>query len=258
MFTLPTPLAVTLLYAIMAIAQATYFLKDTPTPRWVFWTGLLPLVGHGVLLYHWIEVGIGQNLPWLVVLSLMAWLMGLVNLTLPAATRSTSFTILIYPFAALTIVGGWAYPLHNVVQTADAPFLLGHILFSLFALSVLGLAAVQAALFALQRRRLVRAQSVWSLLPPLEAMEASLHRLLWLGFLTLSVGLVFGVMRLGGPLDEGLYSKALLSCIAWGVFAGLLFGRHRYRWGGQRVVRATLFGVALLMIGYLLSEWLAP
>jgi len=89
-----------------------------------------------------------------------------------------------------------------------------HVLLSIMAYAVLALCAAQAVLVAVQRRYLNK------------------HK----------------------PGGFILVHKTVLACVAWVIFAVLLFGRWRFGWRGQRVVRWTLAGFATLLVGYFGSK----
>jgi ABC-type uncharacterized transport system permease subunit len=48
--------------------------------------------------------------------------------------------------------------------------------------------------------------------------------------------------------------KTILSCIAWAIFAYLLFGRWRFGWRGKRATNWTLGGFAVLIVAYFGSK----
>jgi len=135
--------------------------------------------------------------------------------------------------------------------------ILLHSLLSVFALSILGIAALQAVFLAVQghilhdkhRLTLIRR------LPPLETMERFLFQLIWLGFALLTCIVFTSLLFFHDVFEPHMLQKTLLSIVAWLVFALLLFGRNYFGWRGIIAVRWTLVGVLLLMIVFLMS-WL--
>ena len=88
-------------------------------------------------------------------------------------------------------------------------------------------------------------------------MEKLLFRIIWIGFilltLTLLSGVVFSREVFGQPLTFS--HKTLFGFISWGVFAALLFGRQLYGWRGRIAVRWTLTGFATLLLAYIGSKF---
>ncbi|AXF84902.1 Inner membrane protein YpjD [Ephemeroptericola cinctiostellae] len=88
--------------------------------------------------------------------------------------------------------------------------------------------------------------------PPVLSLERILFRVLWIGFVLLSVlvlsGMFFGEQVWGRPLV--LSHKVVFTTLAWALFGVLLAGRSLAGWRGLTAVRATIFGFALLFLAY--------
>ena len=88
-------------------------------------------------------------------------------------------------------------------------------------------------------------------------MEAVLFRIIWTGFilltLTLASGIVFSEELFGKPLQ--LSHKTLFGIISWAVYAALLGGRQLYGWRGRMAVRLTIAGFILLLLAYVGSKF---
>jgi ABC-type uncharacterized transport system permease subunit len=88
-------------------------------------------------------------------------------------------------------------------------------------------------------------------------MEKLLFRVIWVGFilltLTLLSGIVFSEEVFGQPLK--FTHKTLFGIISWGVFAALLTGRQLYGWRGRIAIRWTLAGFIILLLAYLGSKF---
>jgi ABC-type uncharacterized transport system permease subunit len=87
---------------------------------------------------------------------------------------------------------------------------------------------------------------------PLLTLEKLMMRLVWAGFVLLTLSLLLGVV-----LGEQLSGKALkfdhktiFSLLAWVVFAALLFAHHVFGLRGKRALRWLVTGVVLLLLGY--------
>ncbi len=87
---------------------------------------------------------------------------------------------------------------------------------------------------------------------PLLTLEKLMMRLVWAGFVLLTLSLLLGVV-----LGEQLSGKALkldhktvLSLLSWVVFAGLLIAHHAFGVRGKRALRWLVLGSTLLVLGY--------
>lgn len=164
--------------------------------------------------------------------------------------------LILFPLAALGAVLGAGI---NDVQTVSIGpdwGLRAHILLSLLAYGLLTLAAVQATMLAWQDRRLRQHGSAPApQLPALESMEAMLFELIAIGFLVLSLALGSGLMFTHDLFAQHLAHKTILSIAAWGIFAGLLWGRWRFGWRGRKALRGTLFGYGALLLAYFGSKF---
>jgi ABC-type uncharacterized transport system permease subunit len=88
-------------------------------------------------------------------------------------------------------------------------------------------------------------------------MEALLFRILFAAFVLLTLTVVSGVF-----FSEQLFNrpfrfthKTFFGMLSWGIFAGLLWGRHFRGWRGKRAVYWTLWGFAALLLAYLGSKF---
>ncbi|RCX29817.1 cytochrome C assembly family protein [Thioalbus denitrificans] len=218
--------------------------------------GLLAAVLHGLLLYHWIHVGMDRDLSFFNVASLLAWIMTILVLLGSLRMPMENVGIAILPLAAVTIITALLFPMHHIVHDIRSPDLLSHILISILAYSLLTIAALQALLLALQHRHLRNRQpgGFVRALPPLQTMETLLFQMIWAGFILLGLSLVTGVLYIDDIFAQHLVHKTVLSIIAWLVFAVLLWGRYRFGWRGRTAVRWTLWGFGFLALAYFGSK----
>jgi ABC-type uncharacterized transport system permease subunit len=133
-------------------------------------------------------------------------------------------------------------------------------MFSLIALSVLILAALQAMTTAVQHYVIktypLRTYPLLQKLPPVETMQGILFKILWAGFILLSLAFISAFIYIPDVWQHIQFSKILLSILAWGLFATLLYGYHRSGWSSDMVTVRTIIGVALLIIAYFGSKWI--
>jgi ABC-type uncharacterized transport system permease subunit len=139
-----------------------------------------------------------------------------------------------------------------------------HIAVAVLAYSTLTIAAFHAVLMALQEARLHTrtANTGWfgsalDQLPALLTMERLLFRVIWIGFILLSLtvlsGLVFSEELFGRPLL--LDHKTVFALLSWALFAALLAGRKWQGWRGKTALRFTLAGFATLALAYVGSRF---
>jgi ABC-type uncharacterized transport system permease subunit len=141
-----------------------------------------------------------------------------------------------------------------------------HVAVAVLAYSTLTIAAFHAVLMALQEARLharaVPAGGGWfggalDQLPALLTMEKLLFRLIWIGFVLLSLTVLSGVV-----FSEQLFGRALrwdhknvFALLSWVLFAALLAGRQWRGWRGKTALRFTLAGFATLALAYVGSRF---
>lgn len=200
-----------------------------------------------------LRIGVGDAISailWLTVLiywlgSLFYRLEGLQALIMPAAAVAALLPALLPP----------AQPLPNTELLA---FKL-HLLIAMLAYSLFTIASLHVMLMAMLDRRLHQGSLPAGLqkLPALLTMETLLFRIIWAGFIMLSLTLVSGVI-----FSEELFGKAarlnhktIFGIVSWIVFAALLFGRHFHGWRGRIALRWTLTGFLMLVLAYLGSKF---
>lgn len=182
-----------------------------------------------------------------VVCALTLW----VNLTRPVAALG----VIVFPLGAV-FLGVDSFLAPPTVPLAMPWQIKLHVTVGLLAFSVLAIAAVLAALLAVQERALRHRQlNGWvRVLPPLTLTETLLFRLIGAGFLLLSLTLLTGALFVDSLFGQHLVHKTVLSIIAWLVFGALLYGRWRHGWRGHRAVNLTLIGMVLLALGFFGSK----
>lgn len=192
-------------------------------------------------------------------LSLALWLAVVLLWFENLATRLDALRLLLLPLA---LVGLWLpvfFPGQDISALTVRPYFKSHLAVAIAAYSVLTVAALHAGLMALAERKLHAGATAapwlqrWlDSLPPLLVLERMLFRLIFLGFvlltLTVGSGVLFGEEIFGRPLRWD--HKTIFSLVAWIVFAVLLIGRGLRGWRGRVALRMTLTGFALLLLAY--------
>lgn len=118
------------------------------------------------------------------------------------------------------------------------------------------LASGAAVLYLVEERRLKekRPSSLFGRLPALDALDRAEHRLLFVGFFLLTLGIITGTAW-AGRIENGSpaeLARALFAYGSWLVFGGVLVLRAMLGWRGRRAAYGTiagfLFAVAVLVV----------
>jgi ABC-type uncharacterized transport system permease subunit len=226
---------------------------------WENFAILIPLILHGYTLYLSIFAGSGLSFGVGNAVSSIVWLTALVYWLSSFFYRLEVLQTLVAPVAAVAVLLPLVFPSLRPLANTEFPAFKAHILVAMMAYSLLTIAALHALLMAVVERRLHHPTmpSVLANLPPLLTMEKLLFRIIWVGFILLTLTLVSGVVFseevFGQPLK--FTHKTLFGFISWGVFAALLTGRELYGWRGRIAIRWTLIGFVILLLAYLGSKF---
>jgi len=220
--------------------------------------GFVGILLHAFLLQQAMFTPGGLNFGLTNVGSLATWFVA--GLLLIASLRRPieNLGIIILPLAAFSILAQVLLPTEHILTTDETHSGIGiHILFSILAYSLLGLAAVQAMLLSIQERNLHRRNPGGFIraLPPMESMETLLFQMIIIGFVLQSMSLASGIVYLDNMFAQHLAHKTILSIIAWLVFAILLWGHWKHGWRGRVAVRWTISGFITLLLAYFGSKY---
>lgn len=221
--------------------------------RPALWLATIAAVLHSLISVRHSGLPDALSLPFFTALSVTMLTIVIIQLIMCLTRPADYLGLAVYPLAAISILCS------EFIQSAARALpesLQLHILLSITAYAVLALGAVQAVLVSVQRRYLNKHQPGGFIraLPPLISTESLLFSLLTVGFALLTLSLISGFAFLEDMFAQHLVHKTVLACLAWVIFAVLLFGRWRFGWRGQRVVRWTLGGFATLLIAYFGSK----
>ena len=219
-------------------------------------SGLAVLL-HASLLYPTIMTPNGLNLAFFNAVSLIFLITAALLMLASLQEPVENLGIPVFPVAALSIGMMILYPERKEVVPSGSWQLDAHILISLLAYSILGLAVLQALLLAIQVRHLHNRQPGGFIrsLPPLQTMESLMFQMVAIGFTLLTLALVTGILFLEDIFAQHLVHKTVLSIIAWLVFATLLWGRWRYGWRSRLAINWTIGGFVFLMLAYFGSKF---
>jgi ABC-type uncharacterized transport system permease subunit len=207
------------------------------------------LFAHGFALTStlWIDEFIYFNLG--NGLSLVALLGSAILLITHLNKPTETLGIFIYPLAALSTL----LPL-AVTEQVQLPLELGsHVLMSIAAYSIMGIATAQAILYSVQERnfKAKRLPKLMRSLPPLQVMENTMIQLLSIGFIFLTFALVSGIFFVENLFEQHLIHKTFFAILAWIIYGLFLFGHSRYGWRGQTAVKFTIWAYFALIISYI-------
>ncbi len=219
----------------------------------------IPLILHTYVLYQSIFSGTGLSFGIGNAISSIVWLTAIIYCCSGFFYRLEIMQTMIAPVAAVAVLLPLVFPSPHPLTNTELPAFKAHILIAMMAYSLLTIASLHALLMAIVERRLHQPamSSVLINLPSLLAMEQLLFRIIWAGFilltLTLISGIVFSEEVFGQPVR--FTHKTLFGFISWGIFASLLIGRKLYGWRGRIAIRWTLIGFAILLLAYIGSKF---
>ena len=219
--------------------------------------GFVALAAHIFILYSTMISPVGINFGFYSSLSLISASIALLTLLSSVRHPIEIMGIIVMPIAAATIIIDTLQSTSHIMITGGSDGLLFHIISSVIAYSILGLAAVHAVVLSVQNRFLHRHQpgGFIRFLPPLKTMESLLFEIIIIGFIGLTISLASGFIFLENIFAQHLVHKTSLSMFAWIVFAILLFGHWFIGWRGRTAVRWTLGGFFSLMLAYFGSKF---
>lgn len=202
---------------------------------------------------------------------------GHLNLSLGVSLLMVSWvTVVMYSLVAVRIPMGilesWVLLISGVLSLAPIVFngdqlepnsgsglFKIHLVLSLIAYGLYGLATVHAILMAILEKRLHDRVELphWGTLPSLVYMDQLLFRMLWVGFIFLTAtdasGIFFSQQIFGKPLVWN--HKVVFSVLAWMIYGCLLAARHGWGIRGRKAAQWTLVGFLTLLMAFVGSKF---
>jgi ABC-type uncharacterized transport system permease subunit len=136
-----------------------------------------------------------------------------------------------------------------------------HAALILLAYGGFGLAAVSGVMFLTQEHDLKfhKLRAVLSLFPSIQRLELITSRLVWAGFLLLTIGLAAGG-ELPRPAGTHFFEdpKVLWSAFLWLLYFALLVSRWRFAQSGRRFALGVIGAFAFLVLTFWGSTLLSP
>ena len=245
-------LAITLY--VLYTASAWVMLRSVNKPRleplaWALI--LLAIVGHSDAIMHMMRINGPFSIGLLEATSLLAWTLAVLACLISIERQNRALGAILMASAAFGAAVTGAGRSYAEATTAGWE-LTAHILLSMGAAALLFAAAVTAVLLVFLDRRLRtrRIADLPNVLPPLDALEKVMFRLIGAGFGLLTLALFTGFVFVTNLFTQNLVQKTALSLIAWMLFGVLLIGRIRFGWRGRSAVQWTLSGFGVLAVAY--------
>ena len=126
-----------------------------------------------------------------------------------------------------------------------------------------GLGAAAALMYLTQERNLKfhKLQAIFSLMPPIQRLEAVVGRLLVAGFILLTLGLAIGVLDLAHLNNPRAYRgdlKIVWSIGVWLLYLGLIVMRWRFAQGGRRFALRAIGAFLFVLLTFWGTNALSP
>jgi ABC-type transport system involved in cytochrome c biogenesis permease subunit len=126
-----------------------------------------------------------------------------------------------------------------------------------------GLGSVAALMYLTQERNLKfhKLQAIFSLMPPIQRLEAVVGRLLVTGFILLTIGLALGVVDLTHINNPHTYRgdpKIVWSAVVWLLYLGLVVMRWRFAQGGRRFALSAIGSFIFVLLTFWGTNVMSP
>ena len=241
---------------LLYTASAWAMLRSVKQPRLepVAWILILvAIIGHSDAIMRMMRLNGRFSIGLLEATSLLGWTLAVLACLISIDKHNRVLGAILMLSAAVGAAVGTGWQVGRSYAEATAGWeLTAHILLSMAAAALLFAAAVTAILLVFLDRRLRtrRIADLPSALPPLDALEKVMFRLIAAGFGLLTLALITGFVFVTNLFTQNLVQKTVLSLIAWLLFGVLLIGRLRFGWRGRSAVRWTLWGFGILAVAY--------
>ena len=131
------------------------------------------------------------------------------------------------------------------------------------AYGAFGLSCIAAMMYLTQEHnlKLHKLQAIFSLLPPIQRLEAVVGRLLLCGFILLTIGLAIGAYGLSHLIEPRAYRgdpKIVWSAIVWVIYLGLIVMRWKFAQGGRRFALGAIGSFAFVLLTFWGTNLLSP
>lgn len=235
----------------LALVTTRLFREGGPNRSLIAIFASIAVIFHGAALYQAIFTSDGQNFNLTNVISLVNWIIALAFTITMLRLKVIIAVPIVYACSILSVAALWLVPPKYILHFEHHPEVLAHVVLSLIAYSALMIAALYAIQLAIIQNKLKNKQMILSpSIPPLMTVEKQLFHLIVVGEVLLSLALITGFIFLNDTFIGGKGHKAILSLVAWCVYATMLVQHY---WVGCKIrstVIYTLSGATLLSLAY--------
>jgi ABC-type transport system involved in cytochrome c biogenesis permease subunit len=138
-----------------------------------------------------------------------------------------------------------------------------HAALLMLAYGAFGLSSVAALMYLTQEHnlKLHKLRAIFSLLPPIQRLEAVVGRLLVVGFILLSLGLAIGaydLTHLSNPQTYRGDPKIIWSAVVWLIYLSLIVMRWKFAQGGRRFALGAIGTFAFVLLTFWGTNLLSP
>jgi ABC-type transport system involved in cytochrome c biogenesis permease subunit len=195
-------------------------------------------------------------------ISTFVWLLALAYLYTEMTTDERSMGVFILPLLVV-LDGMTAFRPITEVRAAvlKGPLFGVHVSSLLFAYASFALACVIGITYVLLFKE-IKAKHLgffYARLPSLQLLDRMNHVAIWIGWISLTVGLLVGALwaadaRRYAPTDERVQAMSLqdpkifVALVCWVVYSFELFAARRIGWGGRRVAYLSALGFAIVLL----------
>ncbi|WP_282109484.1 cytochrome C assembly family protein [Shewanella algicola] len=235
----------------LILVTSRLFHAQGPNRKAVMVASSIAVVLHGFALSNAIFTLDGQNFSLTNVISLVNWIIALAfTITMPRLKVIVVVPV-VYACSILSVALLWLLPPQFITHFDLHPELLAHVVLSLMAYSAMMIAALYAIQLWFIQNKLKKKQMMMSpAMPPLMTVEKQLYHLIIIGFVLLSLSLITGFVFLEDMFVDGKGHKAVLSMIAWVVYAIMLWQQYTVGCRIRTAVIYSLSGAGLLSLAY--------
>ena len=214
------------------------------------------VVLHGISITFLFYSKQGVDLSFFTVASLIAFTATLTVLLVSFSQPLQTLYLFVFPLSIITLAGSLTLTDTKIWEALDGG-MIAHFLVSLFAYTVLTMAAFQAILMWMKERHIRNKEPIRliRILPPLELMESALFRLIGLGFALLSISIASGFIVLENIFEQHVVHHTVLASTSWIIYGVLLVGHYALRWRGRTAIKWTVAAFLFLMLGYFGSKF---
>jgi ABC-type uncharacterized transport system permease subunit len=245
-------------YFISGLAAFSALVKQRPIVPWLLYgPALIGLAAHSAQLISEVMVAGMLQMSLLNTISICVWMTIAVILISSLSKPLHNLFVFLMPVGAAFLVLALFAP-HLASPRAYTTGMLVHIFISLLAYSVMIIATLQAILVNIQSNDLQQHRlnnRISRILPPLQSMERLMFEWLMIGFVLLTASIITGGIYVDDMLAQHLIHKTVLTLIAWGFFAILIFGHFYLGWRGRRASKLIYVGFGFLLVAFIGSKF---